>query len=207
MSVFRPDPEAGQQPTASDPPAFQLVRPGYDPAQVDASLRQLVVRPEDAEQAGAALRREVTSLQRQHPTFEFLVEQAALLAESSRSVSSATACWRNWVGCMATSVRWRRRAPSGTRVSCRLRPGTKLAGPGRQDGPLAGQPSRHLAGSKVERVARPYFSVEREARRRSPGGVLDWADTVDWTPTGEALDCLPEPCSAVQPGRPPARPE
>jgi hypothetical protein len=64
MSVFRPDPEAEQQPTASDPPAFQLVRPGYDPAQVDASLRQLVVRPEDAEQAGAALRREVTSLQR-----------------------------------------------------------------------------------------------------------------------------------------------
>jgi hypothetical protein len=32
MSVFRPDPEAGQQPTASDPPAFQLVRSGYDPA-------------------------------------------------------------------------------------------------------------------------------------------------------------------------------
>jgi hypothetical protein len=60
------------------------VRRSYDPAQVDASLTPLVARLEDAEQVRAALQRQVTSLQRQHPTFEFLVEQAAPYAESSQ---------------------------------------------------------------------------------------------------------------------------
>jgi hypothetical protein len=60
------------------------VRRSYDLAQVDASLTPLVARLEDAEQARAALQRQVTSLQRQHPTFEFLVEEAAPYAESSQ---------------------------------------------------------------------------------------------------------------------------
>jgi DivIVA domain-containing protein len=86
MSVFQPDPESGQA-TASGLPTFQVVRRGYDPAQVDAYLPQLIARLEDAEQARAALQREITSLQ-QHtpPTFEQLgAEAATVLQEAGRA--------------------------------------------------------------------------------------------------------------------------
>jgi DivIVA domain-containing protein len=86
MSVFQPDTESGQ-PTARGLPAFQVVRRGYDPTQVDAYLPQLVARLEDAERARAELQREVTSLQQQAPpTFEQLgAEAAAVLQEAGRS--------------------------------------------------------------------------------------------------------------------------
>ncbi len=86
MSVFQPDTESGQ-PTAGDLPAFQVVRRGYDPTQVDAYIPQLVARLEEAERARVELQREVASLQRQAPpTFEQLgAEAAAVLQEAGRS--------------------------------------------------------------------------------------------------------------------------
>jgi len=88
MSVFQPDAESGSgQPTASGLPAFQVVRRGYDPAQVDAYLPQLIARLEEAEQARVELQREVASLQAQAPpTFEQLGDEAAVvLQEAGRS--------------------------------------------------------------------------------------------------------------------------
>jgi cell division septum initiation protein DivIVA len=88
MSVFQPDTESGSgQLTARDLPAFQVVRRGYDPTQVDAYIPQLVARLEEAERARAELQREVASLQRQAPpSFEQLgAEAAVVLQEAGRS--------------------------------------------------------------------------------------------------------------------------
>jgi DivIVA domain-containing protein len=41
MGVFQPDTASGQ-PTTHGQPAFQMVRRGYDPAQVDAHITELV---------------------------------------------------------------------------------------------------------------------------------------------------------------------
>ncbi len=86
MSVFQPDTGSGQ-PTAHGLPAFQVVRRGYDPTQVDAYLPQLVARLEEAERARVELQREVASLQRQAPpTFEQLgAEAATVLQDAGRS--------------------------------------------------------------------------------------------------------------------------
>jgi DivIVA domain-containing protein len=92
MSVFQPDTGSGQ-PTASDLPAFQMVRRGYDPQQVDAYLPQLMARLEEAvdryakaERARGELQREVASLQEHTPSFEQLgAEAATVLAEAGRS--------------------------------------------------------------------------------------------------------------------------
>ena len=88
MSVFQPDAESGsRQLTARDLPAFQVVRRGYDPTQVDAYIPQLLARLEEAERARVELQREVASLQRQAPpTFEQLgAEAATVLQEAGRS--------------------------------------------------------------------------------------------------------------------------
>ena len=86
MSVFQPDTESGQR-TPRGLPAFQVVRRGYDPTQVDAYIPQLVARLEEAERARVELQREVASLQRQAPpTFEQLgAEAAVVLQEAGRS--------------------------------------------------------------------------------------------------------------------------
>jgi DivIVA domain-containing protein len=86
MSVFQPDTESGQR-TASDLPAFQVVRRGYDPNQVDAYVPQLIARLDGAERARAELQREVARLQEQAPpSFEQLgAEAAVVLQEAGRS--------------------------------------------------------------------------------------------------------------------------
>jgi DivIVA domain-containing protein len=92
MSVHQPDAQAGQ-PNAEGPPAFRVVRRGYDREEVDAAFSQLAARLRQAldqsaraEQARAQLQREVTSLQQRSPSFEELAgEAAALLQEAGRS--------------------------------------------------------------------------------------------------------------------------
>ena len=85
MSVFQPDTES-EQPTPPGLPAFQVVRRGYDPTQVDAYLPQLVARLDGAERARAKLQREVASLREHTPSFEQLgAEAAAVLQEAGRS--------------------------------------------------------------------------------------------------------------------------
>jgi DivIVA domain-containing protein len=92
MSVYQGDTEAGRQ-GAEGPPTFRMVRRGYDPAEVDAYLPQLMARLEEAvglyaktEQARADLQREVTNLREGSPSFEQLGgEAAALLQEAGRS--------------------------------------------------------------------------------------------------------------------------
>jgi len=90
--VHQPDAQAGQ-PNAEGPPAFRVVRRGYDREEVDAAFSQLVGRLRQAldqsaraEQARAQLQREVTSLQQRSPSFEQVGgEAAALLQEAGRS--------------------------------------------------------------------------------------------------------------------------
>jgi DivIVA domain-containing protein len=80
-------------PDAEGPPAFRVVRRGYDRDQVDAAFSQLAARLQQAldqhakgEQVQAALQREVTSLQQRSPSFEDLGgEAAAVLQEAGRS--------------------------------------------------------------------------------------------------------------------------
>lgn len=86
MSVFPPETASGQ-PTPHGQPAFQMVRRGYDPAQVDAYIPELVARLERAEQTWVAQQREIASLRQQaSPTFEELgAEAAAVLQEAGRS--------------------------------------------------------------------------------------------------------------------------
>src|SRR4030095_8371889 len=87
MSVFQPDTESGKRTTTNDVPTFQVVRKGYDREQVDAYVPKLLARLERAEQARAALQREVVSLQEKvPPTFEELGDDAAtVLAEAGGS--------------------------------------------------------------------------------------------------------------------------
>jgi cell division septum initiation protein DivIVA len=92
MSVHQPGAEAGQ-PNAEGPPAFRVVRRGYDRDQVDGAFSRLTARLQEAldrsakaEQARAALQGEVTSLQQRPPSFEQLGgEAAAVLQEAGRS--------------------------------------------------------------------------------------------------------------------------
>jgi cell division septum initiation protein DivIVA len=92
MSVYQPDAQAGQ-PNAEGPPAFRVVRRGYDREEVEAAFSQLAARLQvaldrsaKAEQARAELQGEVTSLQQRPPSFEELGgEAAAVLQEAGRS--------------------------------------------------------------------------------------------------------------------------
>ena len=92
MSVYQQDTEAGQD-NAEGPPAFRVVRRGYDRDEVDAYLPQLMARLggavdsyAKAERARAELQREVTNLKEGSPSFEQLGgEAAALLQEAGRS--------------------------------------------------------------------------------------------------------------------------
>jgi cell division septum initiation protein DivIVA len=92
MSAYQQDAEAGQ-PNAEGPPAFRVVRRGYDRDQVDAAFSQLTARLQEAleqsakaEQARAELQREVTSLRERAPSFEQVGgEAAAVIAEAGRS--------------------------------------------------------------------------------------------------------------------------
>jgi DivIVA domain-containing protein len=89
MSVHQPD----AQPNAEGPPAFRVVRRGYDREEVDAAFSQLAARlrvaldqSAKAEQARAELQGELTSLQQRPPSFEELGgEAAAVLQEAGRS--------------------------------------------------------------------------------------------------------------------------
>jgi DivIVA domain-containing protein len=92
MSANQPDPEAGQ-PNGEGPPAFRVVRRGYDPEEVDAYFAQLAARLKEAvdqyataEQARAGLQDQLTSLQQRAPSFEQVgAEAAALLQEAGRT--------------------------------------------------------------------------------------------------------------------------
>jgi DivIVA domain-containing protein len=86
------DAEIGQQ-NGEGPPAFRVVRRGYDRDEVDAYFSQLAGRLREAvdqyakaEQARAAMDGEVTRLRERSPSFEQVgVEAAALLKEAGRS--------------------------------------------------------------------------------------------------------------------------
>jgi colicin import membrane protein len=92
MSADQPGAQAGQ-PNAEGPPAFRVVRRGYDRDEVDAAFAQLAARLQQAldrsakaDHARAELQREVTSLQQRSPSFEELGgEAAAVLQEAGRS--------------------------------------------------------------------------------------------------------------------------
>jgi DivIVA domain-containing protein len=92
MSVYQRDTEAGQD-NMEGPPAFRVVRRGYDRDEVDAYLPQLMARLDEAvnlyakaEAARADLQREVNSLREGSPSFEQLGgEAAAVLQEAGRS--------------------------------------------------------------------------------------------------------------------------
>jgi DivIVA domain-containing protein len=92
MSVYQRDADAGQD-NPEEQPAFRMVRRGYDRAEVDAYMAQLIGRLGEAvdqyakgEQARAELQREVANLREGSPSFEQLGgEAAALLQEAGRS--------------------------------------------------------------------------------------------------------------------------
>ena len=92
MSVYQPDAEAWRH-DPEVPPAFRVVRRGYDRDEVDPYFSQLMARLGEAvdqyaraEQARAELQREVTSLEERSPSFEQVGgEAAALLQEAGRS--------------------------------------------------------------------------------------------------------------------------
>jgi DivIVA domain-containing protein len=92
MSVYQRDAEIRQD-NVEGPPAFRVVRRGYDRDEVDAYMPQLMARLGEAvdqyakaEGARAELQREVKSLREGSPSFEQLGgEAAALLQEAGRS--------------------------------------------------------------------------------------------------------------------------
>jgi len=92
VSIDQGDTETGQQ-NVEGPPAFRMVRRGYDRDEVDAYFSQLAGRLREAvdqyakaEQARAALEGEVSKLQDRSPSFEQVGgEAAALLQEAGRS--------------------------------------------------------------------------------------------------------------------------
>jgi DivIVA domain-containing protein len=92
MSANQPNTEAGQD-NGEGPPAFQVVRRGYDPEEVDAYFSQLAARLNEAvgqyataEQGRVELQGELTSLQQRAPSFEQVGgEAAALLVEAGRT--------------------------------------------------------------------------------------------------------------------------
>jgi DivIVA domain-containing protein len=92
MSANQPD-QATSQHNGEGPPAFRVVRRGYDREEVDAYFAQLAARLNEAvdqyataEQARAELQDQVTSLQQRAPSFEQVGgEAAALLQEAGRT--------------------------------------------------------------------------------------------------------------------------
>jgi DivIVA domain-containing protein len=92
VSIDRGDTEAGQH-SAEGPPAFRVVRRGYDRDEVDAYFSQLAARLREAvdqfvkaEQGRAELQAEVGRLRDRSPSFEQVGEEAAaLLQEAGRS--------------------------------------------------------------------------------------------------------------------------
>jgi DivIVA domain-containing protein len=92
MSEYQQDAQARQR-GAEGPPAFRVVRRGYDREEVDAYFSQLAARLREAvdqyataERARAELQGEVTSLRERSPSFEQVGgEAAALLQEAGRS--------------------------------------------------------------------------------------------------------------------------
>ena len=93
MSANQPNTEAGRQ-DGEGPPAFRVVRRGYDPEEVDAYFAQLAARLKEAvdqyataDRARAELQDQVTSLHKRAPSFEQVGgEAAALLVEAERVV-------------------------------------------------------------------------------------------------------------------------
>jgi DivIVA domain-containing protein len=99
MSAYQGDAETSQhtvevgQYNGEGPPAFRVVRRGYDREEVDAYFSQLAARLREAvdryataERARAELQAEVTSLRERAPSFEQVGgEAAALLQEAGRS--------------------------------------------------------------------------------------------------------------------------
>jgi len=99
MSAYQPDAETSQhtaeagEHNGQGPPAFRVVRRGYDPKEVDAYFSQLAARLNEAvdqyaiaERARADLQGELTSLQQRAPSFEQVGgEAAALLVEAGRT--------------------------------------------------------------------------------------------------------------------------
>jgi DivIVA domain-containing protein len=99
MSAYQGDAETSQhtaeagQHNGQGPPAFRVVRRGYDREEVDAYFSQLAAHLNEAvnhyataEQARAELQDEVTSLQKRAPSFEQVGgEAAALLQEAGRT--------------------------------------------------------------------------------------------------------------------------
>lgn len=92
MSVYQRDTESAPRNT-NGPPAFRVVRRGYDREQVDAYMPQLLARLEEAvdryakaERARTELQREVANLKEGSPAFEQLgAEAASVIAEAGRS--------------------------------------------------------------------------------------------------------------------------
>ena len=92
MSEYQQDAQARQR-GAEGPPAFRVVRRGYDREEVDAYFSQLAARLNEAvdqyataERARAELQGEVTSLRERSPSFEQVGgEAAALLQEAGRT--------------------------------------------------------------------------------------------------------------------------
>jgi DivIVA domain-containing protein len=92
MSADQPDTEAGR-PNGEGPPAFRVIRRGYDPEEVDAYFAQLAARLKEAveqyataERARAELQDEITTLKERAPSFEQVGgEAAALLVEAGRT--------------------------------------------------------------------------------------------------------------------------
>jgi DivIVA domain-containing protein len=99
MSAYQPDADTSQltaevgQHNGEGPPAFRVVRRGYDREEVDAYFSQLAVRLGEAvdqyasaERARAELQGEVVSLRERAPSFEQVGGEAAvLLQEAGRS--------------------------------------------------------------------------------------------------------------------------
>jgi DivIVA domain-containing protein len=92
MSAYQGDAETSQH-NGQGPPAFRVVRRGYDREEVDAYFSQLAARLNEAvgqyataEQARVELQGEVASLGERAPSFEQVGgEAAALLVEAGRS--------------------------------------------------------------------------------------------------------------------------
>ena len=92
MSAHQSDAQAGPR-DGEGPPAFRVVRRGYDRGEVDTYFSQLAARLHEAvdqyttaEQARVELQDEVTSLRERAPSFEQVGgEAAALLVEAGRT--------------------------------------------------------------------------------------------------------------------------
>jgi len=92
MSAYQPDAETSQH-NGEGPPAFRVVRRGYDREEVDAYFSQLAARLNEAvdqyataERVRVELQGEIVSLRERAPSFEQVGGQAAaLLVEAGRT--------------------------------------------------------------------------------------------------------------------------